>query len=343
MRTAVLLGNKGTKRTIYFEKAARRVGLPLLFLEWDTWRQQGFGESGELMVKIDPPVWTSCRLSCLNGLTASYRRDLLRLQQESASVRFLNEPRLLMALLDKRKCKQTLWAAGLPVTQTVSLTGRDSASLLLRMKEEHVFQVFLKPVSGSGAAGVTAFRYQPASGRMAAYTCAMPVPSASGCDLINTKKLRRFTEPAQILPLLDALLSLDCIVERWYPKAESNGFSYDLRAVCQEENVDFLLARLSKGPITNLHLNNHPMAASELGLLPSVISSIEEVCRSACRCYPGLKSAGIDLLLERGSLKPRIIEMNGQGDLLYQDIYEDNRIYDHQARMMKRWCDQEVE
>lgn len=343
MRTAVLLGNKGTKRTIYFEKAARRAGLPLLFLEWDTWRRQGFGESGELFVKIDPPVWTSCRLSSLNGLADSYRRDLMRLQQESASLRFLNEPRHLMALLDKRECKRTLLAAGLPVTQAVSITGKDSASLLLRMKEERVFQVFLKPVSGSGAAGVTALRYQPSSGRMAAYTCAMPDPSASGYDLINTKQLRRFTEPAQVLPLLDALLSMDCIVERWYPKAESNGFSYDLRAVCQEGTVDFLLARLSKGPITNLHLNNHPMAASELGLLPDVTASIEELCRNACRCYPGLKSAGIDLLLERGSLKPRIIEMNGQGDLLYQDIYEDNRIYDHQARMMKRWCDQELE
>ena len=30
MRTAVLLGNRDTKRTIYFEKAARQNGLPFL-------------------------------------------------------------------------------------------------------------------------------------------------------------------------------------------------------------------------------------------------------------------------------------------------------------------------
>ena len=47
--------------------------------------------------------------------------------------------------------------------------------------------------------------------------------------------------------------------------------------------------------------------------------------------------AQIDILLERGSLRPRIIEMNGQGDLIYQDIYEKNVIYRHQAEMMREW------
>ncbi len=54
-------------------------------------------------------------------------------------------------------------------------------------------------------------------------------------------------------------------------------------------------------------------------------------------CYPGLASAGIDILLEKGSLKPRIIEMNGQGDLIYQDIFAGNVVYRHQAELMKAW------
>jgi len=59
--------------------------------------------------------------------------------------------------------------------------------------------------------------------------------------------------------LLNRILSLCCIVERWYAKEEYQGYSYDLRAVVQEGDIDFLLARLSKGPITNLHLNNRPL------------------------------------------------------------------------------------
>ena len=56
MRTAVLLGNRDTKRTIYFEKAARQNGLPFLFLEWEEWRRCGFPSDSELFVKIDPPM-----------------------------------------------------------------------------------------------------------------------------------------------------------------------------------------------------------------------------------------------------------------------------------------------
>ena len=41
-------------------------------------------------------------------------------------------------------------------------------------------------------------------------------------------------------------------------------------------------------------------------------------------------------MLERGSLKPRIIEMNAQGDLLYQDIYGENVIYQRQVEIMKK-------
>ena len=57
----------------------------------------------------------------------------------------------------------------------------------------------------------------------------------------------------------------------------------------------------------------------------------------AADCFPGLRCAGIDILLERGSLKPRIIEMNAQGDLIYQDIYHENIIYRRQAERMKAW------
>lgn len=347
MRTVILLGNRQTKRTIYFEKAARRNGLPFRVLEWEEWRRNGFSlctaASQEIFLKIDPPLWDNSSLSDLNSLMHVYKEDLRKLESDLSISEFLNPPGHLLSLLDKSACKKILKAAGLPVTETLSGKIFDSASLLSCMEKEQVFQVFLKPMFGSGAAGVTAFRYQQTTGRMAAYSCAVPapggIPSSHSADmlLINTKKQRSFTDPSLLLPFLDSLLSLGCIVERWYPKAVFEGYSYDLRAVCQDGNLDFLLARLSKGPITNLHLNNHPLEAFKLGLPPSVLLSIEDLCRKACGLYPGLRSVGIDILLEKNTLKPRIIEMNGQGDLLYQDIYGRNQIYSHQAKMMAQW------
>ena len=170
---------------------------------------------------------------------------------------------------------------------------------------------------------------------MILYTCGMEDPLTHG--LVNTKRLRKFTDRDQVVSLLERLLGLEVVIERWYAKAKHQGFSYDLRAVVQDGRLDFVLARLSSGPITNLHLNNHPLKGSELGLSPSVWNRVTTLCQEASTCYPGLRSVGIDILLERGSLRPRIIEMNGQGDLIYQDIYEKNVIYRHQAEMMREW------
>ncbi len=340
MRRAALLGSPGSKRAMYLMQAAQRVGIPLSLVQWQDWRE--CLPEGELFLKIDPPDWESCCLTQLDGLAADYREQLKKLSERARKQRitFLNHPSAIAQLLDKRGCKEILRKAGLPVTEqlagTVSVcgNGQRAEALLRQMRKLGICQVFIKPVWGSGAAGVFAFRWQPARDRMALYTCTLLHPKLG---LVNTKRLRRISQPEEIFALLDRLLELDCVVERWYAKADYRGFSYDLRAVVQDERVDFLLARLSQGPITNLHLNNHPLDAADLGLSREIMTSLEELCWKAMGCFPGLRSAGIDILLEKGSLTPRIIEMNGQGDLIYRDIGCENMIYGHQAEMMRRW------
>ena len=394
-RKVVLLGERGTKRTMYLEQAARQIGLPVFFIQWahfgELWKE-GFRDA---VIKIDPPVWDSCDLEELEGLVDGYKEKLEMLAdlQERQGVCFLDHPLAIRDLLEKSACKERLAQAGLPVTEQVAVTGVAATDQLLgQMAAKGIGQVFIKPQYGSGAAGTAAFRWEPRTGRMMLYTCALldigpwpdpdapsgrgvpsdrgvptgrgvpsdrgvptgrGVPSGRGdptgfrtlprlgiqgdpeARLLNTKRLRCFSKKEEIRPLLDRLLKTGCIVERWYAKASYGDFSYDLRAVVQGGELDFLLARLSKGPITNLHLNNHPLEVSALGLPDEVLAQIGELCRRAMACYPGLWSAGIDILLERGSLKPRIIEMNGQGDLLYQDIYGENQIYRRQAEWMK--------
>ena len=69
---------------------------------------------------------------------------------------------------------------------------------------------------------------------MRLYTCAF---MQSGIGLVNTKRLRCFKEPKEVTALLDLVLQLDCVVERWYAKAEYQGYSYDLRAVVQDGRI----------------------------------------------------------------------------------------------------------
>lgn len=350
MSRLILLGNPGTKRTTWLEKGAKEAGVEICLADWkDFPRSLERLVSGEkkLCVKIDPPQWDSCSLEELNGLVKEYERKLIWLQDfgKKAELCFLNEPEGIKALLDKQKCKRRLKTAGIPVTEEVELLAEEESAdgreypllhrLLEVMEKRRIFQVFVKPNYGSGAAGTMAFRYAPGRGQMALYTCA--IEEADTGRLVNTKRLRRFTDRDRIMSMVEKTLRLDCIVERWYAKAEYGRFSYDLRTVVQDGRIDFMLARLSSGPITNLQLNNHPLEVEALGLPSEVLESVAEMCRRAAACYPGLRSMGIDILLERGSLQPRIIEMNGQGDLIYQDIYHENRIYRRQCEMMKAW------
>lgn len=343
MRQVVILGSPDGKRTTYLKKAAQQKGLPIIFLEWGNWTEyQSLPEAEALFLKIDPPVWTSCSLEKLNRLTDGYVQELKKLQQlaQTRKITFFNEPFAIIELLDKKVCKNKLQQAGVCVTEALQIpvcigNEKDMVDLLFeKMRGQGVYQVFIKPRKGSGAAGVSALRWQPRTGQMVLYTCALLQADAM---LVNTKRLRRFTSKEEIIPLLRRILALDCIVEQWYPKSKYQGYSYDLRAVMQEGQLDFLLARLSKGPITNLHLNNHPVEIAMLGLPQHILEEIEQICRESMALYPGLRTAGIDILLEKGSMRPRIIEMNGQGDLIYQDIYQENKIYCHQAQIMNNW------
>ncbi len=368
----LLIGTDGGKRKLYFERAAGEARIPVAFLDWRDLlrpereeepcleprkadyplgcRGQGeepdseeagvgcqageslwHGTEGDLRrwaVKIDAPEWESSGLMDLGKLTDRYVEWLNRLSRLPAGV-FLNDPTDIAEVLDKRRCKERLVQKGVPVTHMYGESFSHSEELFAFMREHRLGQVFVKPLRGSGAAGVAALRYSPGNGRLALYTCA----ALEEDGIFNTKRMRRM-EGREGAALLDKLLKLDCVVERWYGKETFQGYCYDLRVIVQGGQIDYILPRLSKGPITNLHLNNRSMEFTDLNLDKRTVERISEVCLKAGECYPRLKSIGMDVLLERGSRSPRVIEMNAQGDLLHRDVYGENRIYRRQIRMM---------
>lgn len=324
-----LVGIKNTKRTEYFLKAARELQIPIDFVEWQQIKDIKWQDG---VVKLDPFVFGESALSEMNGLLARYRMQLEQLSD--AGCRFLNPPEGILSVLDKGRCKKTLIKNGVSVTEL--LCGRVSTIEQLHeiMERQRVSAVFVKPVYSSGAAGVAAYRRLPGKNREILYTsCCL-----QGGKLFNTKRLYRLERWEEIRPLLEAVLSLNVILERWHPKASFGGKSYDLRVVWQFGRMEYILARQSKGPVTNLHLNNAPLAIERLGLSGRTMDDVENVCRQAMECFPQLAVAGIDVLLEKGTMKPYIIEVNGQGDLIYQDISGENKIYKRQIEMMQKMC-----
>ena len=322
-----LIGTPQTKRTEYFEKAAKELHIPFEFVDWkNIWRMDFQGD----VLKIDPPAYETTNLFEMNEQIEKFVEQMKVLEGKDCD--FLNPPAEILRVLNKRTCKEILQKNQVPVTEMFSEQIETVEQLFEAMNKHRISSVFIKPVFCSGAAGVTAFRLAQKSGKMVAYTSCLLKDN----ELINTKRLRRLEKPEEIYPLLEAVLSLGVIVERWHPKAVFKGKSYDLRVVWQFGKCEFIVARQSSGPVTNLHLNNAPLAFSELGLSSETIKEIESVCERTMACFPKLKMAGIDVLLEKDSLQPRVIEVNGQGDLMYQDIFHENRIYKRQVEMMSK-------
>ena len=68
----------------------------------------------------------------------------------------------------------------------------------------------------------------------------------------------------------------------------------------------------------------------------ATLAEIESLCFDATALFPGLEVCGMDILLRRHTLEPYVIEMNAQGDLIYQDIFNENRVYIEQVLHMNK-------
>lgn len=330
-----LVGVRDTKRTEYFIKAAKDLDVAVRFLDWDTVYQNIASEKPfcypadfqRAVMKLEPPSYQTARFSEMKGQLERYRHTL---ECMAGGFSFVNSPQGILDALDKRRTKQMLAAAGVAITP-VFLERVDSAEQLYAcMDAEHVLAVFLKPVCFSGAAGIVALRRQRNSGKMAAYTSCI----ARDGGVANTKKIHIMREEKAITALIQALIPMDVMAEKWIPKDTVNGKSYDLRVVWQFGKRIYTVVRQSASPVTNLHLNNQAASVAVLGLEQKNWDEIDALCGQAMETVSGLRVAGIDILLEKGNRKPRIIEINGQGDLIYQDIYAENVIYKEQIQWM---------
>jgi hypothetical protein len=107
-------------------------------------------------------------------------------------------------------------------------------------------------------------------------------------------------------------------VEEWVPKAGTEGHAFDLRVLVVGGQVRHTVARLSRTPMTNLHLRNR---RGDVGALQARIGRERweagmETCRRAAALFPGSWYAGLDLLFAPGFRRHALLEINAFGDLL---------------------------
>lgn len=336
----ILIGEADSKRTEFFLKAADRQQIPVEFYTWSEWKNKDI-EGG--VVKIDPPSFHEYNILSLPKRIQEYQEQIFQLEEmeKKKGVSFLNHPSGILQLLDKVACKEKLQENHVAVTTMIGKNVKNYMELKERMVEKRIRSVFLKPVYGSGAAGILVLSVHPTTGKVVAYTAAC----VEGDVLFQQKNIRKITDEKEVEPIVNAITSLDTIVERWYPKATLEGEPFDFRVLWQFGRIEYIVARKSATPITNLHLNNGAIPlenvwkSQESWNQGEIQMDIARVCEEAMALFPNVHVAGLDVMLDKKTGKPRIIEMNGQGDLLYQDIYGENKIYRNQIVKMNSICE----
>ncbi len=326
----IVVSNSLSKRIEYFVEAGKHLQTEVCFMTYEE-LFSCLPLLRQAVIKLEPCVSDETDFLKYALLNQAYKETLQRLSEMSLpdDVCFLNTPDALLRALDKKETKEVLMDKGLKVTPM--LPSPQSFDELRQLLADCGRGCFLKPRYGSGAGGIMAIRYQPNRNKWVVYTTLRQVDGV----IHNTKRINRLSVEKEIIPLAEAVIQTGAILEEWIPKAQLQGENYDLRVVCRESEIDYIVVRCSKGSITNLHLNNKAHWWNELSLSEEVRQQIYFQCQEAVQSLD-LQYAGVDVLIERGTDIPYIIEVNGQGDHVYQDMFAHNSIYTQQIKNIKK-------
>lgn len=234
--------------------------------------------------------------------------------------RLMNHPSEIALMFDKPRCHARLQAHGIDAPRSLGPIGSYD-ELLARMQATGIRRVFVKPAHGSSASGVVAYQVQ--GHRHQATTTVELVRRGGGVALYNSKRMQVYRDQQTIATFIDALCRQRVQVEQWLPKAGLAERTFDLRVVVIAGQVQHTVVRLSRSPITNLHLDNE-RATPDLLLtrMPAEEwEAIQRTCLRAMQLFPHSLYAGIDLLVQPGFHKHAILEMNAFGDLLLDVLH----------------------
>ncbi|WP_426454558.1 STM4014 family protein [Paenibacillus sp. S-38] len=269
-----------------------------------------------------------------------YCRLLSRLDREAQQLwdrpRWMNAPEDIAAMFDKRYTHRILSSAGLPVPRRLASPEAipDYNTLRDAMVNKRMHRLFIKLASGSGACGVMAYQVNPATGAESAVTTIGVQSYQTRPPLFyNVKKLVNYTERHVIRQIINWLLGHGAHVEQWIPKASYRDRAFDIRQLVVAGKACHSIARASRTPITNLHLDSDRLSLDVVGLPGELQAAVRQCAEQTLAAFPQSTVAGIDVLLSSKSYRPYVLDANPFGDLLYHSHYEGHDPYEWEMRM----------
>ncbi len=235
---------------------------------------------------------------------------------EAPSHQIMNPAHDIAELFDKVAVHKLLQQAGAPVPRSLPpITGYDDLRQAMRI--HRLQRVFIKPAHGSSGAGMMAL--QVAGPHIRAITTVELVKGPGQTwTAFNTRQIRTLRHEPHIARLVDYLSHDRLHIEAWLPKAGFDDHTFDLRIVVIGGQSRHSVMRLSKCPITNLHLLNRRLDISHLveHIGEERWHAIQKTAVAAAACYPDCLYVGVDLAVNHNYERPTILEVNAFGDLL---------------------------
>jgi hypothetical protein len=264
------------------------------------------------------------------GFRALLRRLGRQLSRCPPCVR-MNRAADVEILFDKVRCQDRFARAGIPIPRGLGAV-RSFAELRERMRETGCRAVFVKLAHGSSASGVVAYR--TCGARQEALTTVEMVRQHGELRLYNSRLVRRYHRPAEVAALVDALAREGVRVEEWLPKAGLDGHIFDLRVVVIGGEARHVVVRMSRSPMTNLHLLNQrgDLSSVVARMGPEAWSAARRTCERAAAVFPHSLHVGVDLLITPGYRRHAVLEANAFGDLLPGVLNEGMDTYEAEVR-----------
>jgi hypothetical protein len=263
-----------------------------------------------------------------------FRATLRRLDEQLARcpphVR-THQPADVEVLFDKCRCQELFARHGIPVPRGLGPV-HSFEELHEWMRATGCRRVFVKLAHGSSASGVVA--YQTGGGQQLAQTTVEMVRHGGELRLYNSRKIRRYHRLADVAELIDALAREGVRVEEWVPKAGLDGHVFDLRVVVIAGRARHVVVRMSRSPMTNLHLLNRrgDLAAVLDRMGPEAWEAARRTCERTAAVFPDSLHLGVDLLIAPGFRRHAVLEGNAFGDLLPDVLSEDMDTYEAEVR-----------
>lgn len=229
--------------------------------------------------------------------------------------RWMASPQDIPLLFDKIRCQDLFQQQQIPIPRPLgSITCFDE--LMNRLQVTGCRRVFIKLAHGSSASGVIALALQ--GPRIKAWTTAEAVSIGQTLQLYNSRKIQQYQNWPTIAAIINQLCRERVQVEAWVPKISLNQHSCDVRVVVIGGKARHAVVRMSKSPMTNLHLLNQRSSPAELIALvgSAVWDQALKQCEQVAQLFPHSLHLGVDVALLSDHRRTKILEANAFGDLL---------------------------